>query len=66
MFFIIFGKPLVFWLGLMALASFSWQIYLGYGLTHGHPDYFPKHKINAIILSCIVLVHLILGLLLYL
>jgi hypothetical protein len=65
MFFIILGKPLVFWMGLVALISFCTQLYLGYKMVHGHPDYFNAHKINAIILSGIVLVHLTLGLLLY-
>ncbi len=63
--FIILGKPLVFWLGLITLASFIWQLYLGYSLTHGRPDLFKYHKRNAIILACLVAVHLTLGLLLY-
>ncbi|MCX6736139.1 MAG: hypothetical protein NTZ13_03590 [Candidatus Parcubacteria bacterium] len=65
MFFIILGKPLVFWLGLIALIDFSLQLYLGYKLVHGHPDYFSAHKTNAMILTGIIFVHLILGLLLY-
>jgi hypothetical protein len=65
MFFIILGKPLVFWVGLVVLTSFCLQLYLGYKLVHGRPDYFTMHKWNAIILSSIVLVHVTLGLLLY-
>ncbi len=65
MFFIILGKPLVFWLGLVALADFSLQLYLGYKLVHGRPDLFSFHKWNAVVLMCIVFIHLTLGLLLY-
>jgi hypothetical protein len=65
MVFILFGKPLVFWLGLITLISFVYQIYLGYKLTHGRSDLFKYHKINAIVLSCLVLIHLTLGFLLY-
>ncbi|MCX6739532.1 MAG: hypothetical protein NT098_05830 [Candidatus Parcubacteria bacterium] len=65
MFFIILGKPLVFWLGLIALTDFSLQLYLGYKLVHGRPDYFNAHKTNAMVLTSIVFIHLILGLLLY-
>gem|GEM_PF-1957082 len=62
---LLFGKPLVFWLGLMALISFLIQLYLGYKLSHGHPELFKYHLLNAIILSGIVVIHLIFGLLLY-
>jgi hypothetical protein len=65
MVFIIFGKPLVFWLGLITLGSFIFQIYLGYRLTHGRSDLFKYHKLNAFVLSCLVLIHLTLGFLLY-
>jgi hypothetical protein len=66
MIFILFGKPLVFWLGLLALLSFSTQIYLGIKMTHGHPEILKYHRLNAFILCFIVIVHLTLGLLLYL
>lgn len=65
MVFIIFGKPLVFWFGLITLISFILQIYLGYRLSHGHPELFKYHRLNAIVLMCLVLVHLTLGFLLY-
>lgn len=63
---IILGKPLVFWLGLITLASFVYQIYLGYGLSHGRSDLFKYHKLNALVLSILILIHLAFGLLLYL
>jgi len=66
MIFIIFGKPLVFWLGLITLISFIYQIYLGYKLTHGRSDLFKFHRLNAYILCALVATHLIFGLLLYL
>lgn len=62
---IILGKPLVFWLGLVTLASFIWQLYLGYGLTHGRSYLFTYHRLNAAILASLVLLHLIFGFLLY-
>jgi hypothetical protein len=65
MIFILFGKPLVFWLGLITLASFITQITLGYLLSHGRSDLFKYHKMNAIFLSILVLIHLTLGFLLY-
>lgn len=63
---ILFGKPLVFWIGLLALVSFSLQIYLGVKMVKGRPDFLKYHKLNAAILCFIVLVHLTLGLMLYL
>lgn len=64
--FIIFGKPLVFWMGFVTLASFLFQIYSGYKTAHGHPEFFKYHKINIVILCCLLLAHVTLGLLLYL
>jgi hypothetical protein len=63
---LLFDKPLVFWIGFVALASFCLQIYLGLKIVGGHPEYFKYHKLNAFILCCIVAVHLVLGLLMYL
>ncbi len=65
MFIILFGKPLVFWLGLMTLVSFIVQVYTGYKVAHGRSDYFKYHKINIVILCTLVLIHLTLGLLMY-
>ena len=62
---LLFGKPLVFWIGLIALLLFSLQIYLGIMMKKGHPEYFKYHGINAFILATIVIVHLTLGLILY-
>ena len=66
MIFIIFGKPLVFWLGFITLASMIFQIYSGYMTAHGRPEFFKYHKINILILITLLLVHLTLGLLIYL
>jgi hypothetical protein len=63
---ILFGKPLVFWVGILALLFFSLQIYLGIKMTKGRRDFFKYHKLNAFILCLIVVVHLIFGLMLYL
>jgi hypothetical protein len=63
--FLVFGKPLVFWLGLITLTSFIFQIYLGYRLSHGRSDLFKYHRLNAGILVSLVIIHLILGFLLY-
>lgn len=63
--FIVFGKPLVLWLGLITLGSFIFQIYLGYRLSHGRSDLFKYHRLNAALLLGLVLVHLTLGFLLY-
>lgn len=62
---LIFGKPLVFWLGLITFISFMYQMYLGYKLSHGRSDLFKYHRLNAFLLSCLVLIHLMLGFLLY-
>lgn len=67
MIYILFGKPLVFWVGIIALISFSYQIYLGVKMTKdGRFDLLPRHRMNAFILSAIVFIHLLLGLSLYL
>lgn len=63
---ILFGKPLVFWFGILALIFFFLQIYLGIRMMKGHPELIKCHRINAAILCFIVVVHLILGLMLYL
>ncbi len=63
---ILFGKPLVFWAGLLALLFFSLQIYSGIKMMKGRPEFLKYHKLNAIILCFIVAIHLILGLMLYL
>lgn len=63
--FILFGKPLVFWLGLVTLASFITQMYLGFKLSHGRSDFFTAHRLNAGVLACLVMIHLTLGFLLY-
>jgi hypothetical protein len=65
MIFLLFGKPLVLWIGFLALISFSLQIYLGTRMAKGHPELFKYHRINAMVLCGIVIVHLVLGLLLY-
>jgi hypothetical protein len=63
---ILFGKPLVFWFGLLALISFSAQIYLGLKMIKGRPEFFKYHRLNAFLLCFIVAIHLILALILYL
>ncbi len=63
---ILFGKPLVFWVGILASLFFSLQIYLGVKMTKGRPELLKYHKLNALILCFIVVIHLVLGLMLYL
>ncbi len=63
---ILFGKPLVFWLGILVFLSFSLQIYLGVKMVKGRPEFLKYHKLNALILCSIVALHAVLGLLLYL
>ncbi len=65
MIFIILGKPIVFWLGLLALIFFLIQISTGILMTKGHPKMFKYHKISAIIFSIIVLLHVLFALSLY-
>lgn len=62
---ILYGKPLVFWLGILTLISFIYQLYLGYKLSHGRSDFFKAHKINALVLTILVIIHLTLGFLMY-
>ncbi len=60
------GKPLVFWFGILTAVFFVSQIITGAMMTIGKRYEFLKyHKINAAILIILVLVHAILGLLLY-
>ena len=66
MIFLILGKPLVFWVGFITFASFIMQLYLGYRLSHGRSDLFTYHRSNAVVLACLVAIHLTFGLLLYL
>lgn len=66
MIYILFGKPLVFWFGILAFVLFSYQIYLGLKMSRGNFGLLPRHRLNAFILSAIVIIHLLLGLSLYL
>lgn len=66
MIYILLGKPLVFWVGIITLISFSYQLYLGIRLANGRFDLLPRHRKNAFLLSVIVIIHLLLGLSLYL
>ena len=63
---ILFGKPLVFWIGIITFLFFSLQIYLGIRMIKGRPDLLKYHRLNAIILCSVVAIHLILALILYL
>ena len=63
---ILFGKPLVFWFGIVAFLSFALQIYLGVKMVKGRPDLLKYHKLNAAVLCFIVAIHIILALILYL
>lgn len=62
MIFLILGKPLVFWLGIIIIISLLYQMFLGYKLSHGRSDYYKIHGINAFILSTLVAVYAILNL----
>ncbi len=62
---VLFGKPLVFWLGALALLSFSLQIYLGLKMVKGRHGLLKYHKLNAFILCAIVFAHLVFALFLY-
>jgi hypothetical protein len=66
MVYILFDKPLVFWFGIIAFISFSFQIYSGWQVHKGKYKLFKYHRLNAFILSTIVFIHLLLGLSLYL
>lgn len=63
---LLFGKPLVFWLGLIVLAFFIIQVTLGILMTVGKKYGLLKyHKLNALILCIILLIHIFYGLSLY-
>lgn len=62
---ILFGKPLVFWFGVLALLLFLLEILFGILIRKGNSKMFKYHKINAIVLTIIVLIHAILALILY-
>lgn len=63
---ILFGKPLVFWLGLLVGVSFIIQVTLGVMMTAGKRYGLLKyHKLNALILCILVLIHIFFGLSLY-
>ncbi len=66
MIYILFGKPLVFWFGIIAFMLFFYQIYLGLKMAKGNFGLLPRHRFNAFILFAIVIIHLLLGLSLYL
>lgn len=63
---IFLGKPLVFWFGILTFTSLLIQFYLGIKMVKGHPELLKAHKLNAMVLGTIVIVHLVLGLLMYL
>ncbi|MDD2753793.1 MAG: hypothetical protein PHT44_04260 [Candidatus Portnoybacteria bacterium] len=55
---ILFGKPLAFWLGFITLAVFCLQLYSGIRMAKGRIELLKYHKINAVILSLLVLTHM--------
>lgn len=63
---LLFGKPLVFWMGFLVLTSFIAQIVSGIMMLRGRPKFLKYHKINALILVILVAIHIIFGLSLYL
>ena len=63
---ILFGKPLVFWVGIITFLVFALQIYLGMMMVRARPELLKYHRLNAIILCLIVVIHAFLGLMLYL
>jgi hypothetical protein len=63
---LLLGKPLLFYFGILALILFVLQMLFGILMTKGHPKLFKYHKINSIILSIVVLIHVILALIPYL
>ena len=60
--FIILGKSLVYWLGLITLISFTYQLYLGYSLSHGKSELFTRHRTNAFVLTVLIFLYTILSL----
>lgn len=63
---ILYDKPLAFWLGFLALVFFCAQIYFGAMMTKGHPEFLKYHRVNAAILTLIVIAHVFFALSLYL
>jgi len=64
MIYILFGKPLFFWLGLLAYSLLLLQIYLGMMLMKGKPVLI-YHRLNAGLLFLVVTVHFLLAISLY-
>ena len=63
---LIFDRPLVFWLGLIVLPLFVLQIIIGILMTSGGKYQLLKyHKLNALILSILVIIHALFGISLY-
>jgi len=56
---IFLGKALGFWIGVLALISLLIEITLGLLMDKGKKGIYKYHKLNAIILTVIVLMHLI-------
>jgi hypothetical protein len=61
----IFGKPLLMYIGLAVLLSFSYTAYLGYSIFKGKKIPFKRHQMAAVTSFAIAIVHAILGILLY-
>jgi hypothetical protein len=63
---LLLGKPLVFWLGLLVLVFFIAQVTLGIMMTAGKKYGLLKyHKVSALILCILVVIHILYGLSLY-
>jgi hypothetical protein len=60
---LLFGKSIVFWLGLIILIFLLIQLYLGGAMVKGNIGLLKYHKINAVILFLIIVINFILGLL---
>jgi len=61
----IFGKPLIMYLGLAVLLSFSYTAYIGYSIFKGKKIPFKRHQMVALTSFALAIIHAILGILLY-
>lgn len=66
-YFLIFGKPLIMYLGIATLLSFLTTAAIGFLNYHGiHKIPFKWHPVMAVISITLAIIHGILGILLYL
>ncbi|MCL5010876.1 MAG: hypothetical protein M1127_01560 [Patescibacteria group bacterium] len=58
---VIFGKPIQVWLGMILAIFLAWQIFSGFMVVKGKPQYMKRHKAVVWLIIAIASAHIYFG-----